>query len=172
MIEHELEIIEELHFPGYFLVVWEIAKFCRDNGILAQGRGSAANSAVCYALKITAVDAVYYNLMFERFLAPERGGAGHRHRHRVRPGCSAARARASSRECATSTPSADQSGLRVTTIVVRPGSGRPIESYVARPITSTPPMVVALKWAKSSGIRHGIRPGRRSRGCRRMPRPG
>jgi error-prone DNA polymerase len=73
MIEHELEIIEELHFPGYFLVVWEIAKFCRDNAILCQGRGSAANSAVCYALKITAIDAVYYNLMFERFLAPERG---------------------------------------------------------------------------------------------------
>jgi error-prone DNA polymerase len=73
ILEHELEIIEELGFPGYFLVVWEIAKFCRDNGILCQGRGSAANSAVCYALKITAVDAVYYGLMFERFLAPERG---------------------------------------------------------------------------------------------------
>ncbi|WP_375480209.1 error-prone DNA polymerase [uncultured Jatrophihabitans sp.] len=73
MIEHELEIIEELHFPGYFLVVWEIATFCRDSGILCQGRGSAANSAVCYALRITAVDAVYYGLMFERFLAPERG---------------------------------------------------------------------------------------------------
>jgi error-prone DNA polymerase len=73
MIEHELEIIEELHFPGYFLVVWEIARFCREKGILAQGRGSAANSAVCYALRITAVDPVYYELMFERFLAPERG---------------------------------------------------------------------------------------------------
>ncbi len=73
MIEHELEIIEELHFPGYFLVVWEIAKFCRESGILCQGRGSAANSAVCYALRITAVDPVYYDLMFERFLAPERG---------------------------------------------------------------------------------------------------
>ncbi len=73
MIEHELEIIEDLHFPGYFLVVWEIAKFCRENGILAQGRGSAANSAVCYALRITAVDPVFYELMFERFLAPERG---------------------------------------------------------------------------------------------------
>jgi error-prone DNA polymerase len=73
MIEHELQIIEELNFPGYFLVVWEIAKFCRDNGILCQGRGSAANSAVCYALRITAIDAVYYDLMFERFLAPERG---------------------------------------------------------------------------------------------------
>jgi len=73
MIEHELEIIEELNFPGYFLVVWEIAKFCRDSGILCQGRGSAANSAVCYALRITAIDAVYYDLMFERFLAPERG---------------------------------------------------------------------------------------------------
>jgi error-prone DNA polymerase len=72
-IEHELTIIEELHFPGYFLVVWDIARFCRDNGILCQGRGSAANSAVCYALQVTAVDAVYHELMFERFLAPERG---------------------------------------------------------------------------------------------------
>jgi error-prone DNA polymerase len=72
-IEHELQIIEQLNFPGYFLVVWEIAQFCRDNGILCQGRGSAANSAVCYALQITAVDAVEFELMFERFLAPERG---------------------------------------------------------------------------------------------------
>ncbi len=73
MIEHELAIIEELHFPGYFLVVYDIARFCREQRILCQGRGSAANSAVCYALEITAVDAVYYKLMFERFLAPERG---------------------------------------------------------------------------------------------------
>ena len=73
MIEHELTIIGEQHFPGYFLVVWEIAKFCRDNGILCQGRGSAANSAVCFALQITAIDPVFYDLMFERFLAPERG---------------------------------------------------------------------------------------------------
>ncbi|HJQ42821.1 MAG TPA: error-prone DNA polymerase, partial [Jatrophihabitantaceae bacterium] len=72
-IEHELAIIEELHFPGYFLVVWDIARFCREQGILCQGRGSAANSAVCYALDITAVDPVFYGLMFERFLAPERG---------------------------------------------------------------------------------------------------
>jgi error-prone DNA polymerase len=72
-LEHELEIIEQLNFPGYFLVVWDIVRFCRDNGILCQGRGSAANSAVCYALKVTAVDAVARNLMFERFLAPERG---------------------------------------------------------------------------------------------------
>src|SRR6266576_5395805 len=73
-IEHELQIIEQLNFPGYFLVVWEIAKFCRDNGILCQGRGSAANSAVCYALQITAVDAVEFELMFERFLSPDRDG--------------------------------------------------------------------------------------------------
>ncbi|PZS18456.1 MAG: error-prone DNA polymerase [Pseudonocardiales bacterium] len=72
-IEHELAVIEELHFPGYFLVVWDIVRFCRSKGILCQGRGSAANSAVCYALKVTAVDAVDYQLMFERFLAPERG---------------------------------------------------------------------------------------------------
>ena len=71
-LEHELTVIEQLNFPGYFLVVWDIARFCRENGILCQGRGSAANSAVCYSLKVTAVDAVEHQLLFERFLAPER----------------------------------------------------------------------------------------------------
>ncbi|MFD7653106.1 error-prone DNA polymerase [Actinosynnema sp. NPDC059797] len=73
-LEHELRIIEELGFPGYFLVVHDIVDFCRRNGILCQGRGSAANSAVCYALGITNVDAVRYDLLFERFLAPARDG--------------------------------------------------------------------------------------------------
>ncbi|MFL6126978.1 error-prone DNA polymerase, partial [Actinophytocola sp.] len=71
---HELAIIEELNFPGYFLVVWDIVDFCRRNDIYAQGRGSAANSAVCYALGITNADPVRWNLLFERFLAPERDG--------------------------------------------------------------------------------------------------
>ncbi|MBD8077627.1 error-prone DNA polymerase [Cellulosimicrobium arenosum] len=73
-IDHELRVIEDLHFPGYFLVVYDLVEFCRVHGILAQGRGSAANSAVCYALGITAVDAVKHGLLFERFLAPERDG--------------------------------------------------------------------------------------------------
>ncbi|NNG34612.1 error-prone DNA polymerase [Nakamurella aerolata] len=73
-LEHELAIIAELDFPGYFLIVHDIVEFCRANSILCQGRGSAANSAVCYALGITAVDAVSYDLLFERFLAPERDG--------------------------------------------------------------------------------------------------
>ncbi|MCE7005955.1 error-prone DNA polymerase [Kibdelosporangium philippinense] len=73
-IDHELKVIEELGFPGYFLVVWDIARFCRESNILCQGRGSAANSAVCYALEITGVDAVAHNLLFERFLAPARDG--------------------------------------------------------------------------------------------------
>jgi error-prone DNA polymerase len=73
-ILHELKVIEELGFPGYFLVVWDIVEFCRRSGILCQGRGSAANSAVCYALGITNVDAVRYELLFERFLAPARDG--------------------------------------------------------------------------------------------------
>ena len=74
VLEHELEVITALGFPGYFLIVSDIATFCREQGILAQGRGSAANSAVCYALGITAVDAVAHGLLFERFLAPERDG--------------------------------------------------------------------------------------------------
>ncbi|MGV9363201.1 error-prone DNA polymerase [Amycolatopsis sp. NPDC003731] len=73
-IEHELAIIEELGFPGYFLIVWDIVRFCNDHDILCQGRGSAANSAVCYALGITKVDSVAYELLFERFLAPDRDG--------------------------------------------------------------------------------------------------
>lgn len=73
-LEHELRVIEDLHFPGYFLVVYDLVAFCRRNGILAQGRGSAANSAVCYALRVTAVDPVKHGLLFERFLAPERDG--------------------------------------------------------------------------------------------------
>ncbi|QYN24971.1 error-prone DNA polymerase [Amycolatopsis sp. DSM 110486] len=73
-IEHELKIIEDLGFPGYFLIVWDIVRFCRDSTILCQGRGSAANSAVCYALGITKVDPVKYKLLFERFLAPDRDG--------------------------------------------------------------------------------------------------
>ena len=73
-IDKELVIINELHFPGYFLIVHEIIDFCRREHILAQGRGSAANSAVCYALGITAVEPVGHHLLFERFLAPERDG--------------------------------------------------------------------------------------------------
>ncbi|WP_280261940.1 error-prone DNA polymerase [Nocardia wallacei] len=73
-IEYELRIIERMRFPGYFLVVHDIVAFCRDNGILCQGRGSAANSAVCYAIGITNVDPVANNLLFERFLSPERDG--------------------------------------------------------------------------------------------------
>src|SRR5258706_13630852 len=72
-IEHELAMIEKLKLPGYFLIVWDLVEFCRKNGILAQGRGSAANSAVCYSLGITAVDPVRMELLFERFLSEERG---------------------------------------------------------------------------------------------------
>jgi error-prone DNA polymerase len=73
-IEHELEVIAQLGFPGYFLVVYDITRFCRENNILCQGRGSAANSAVCYALGVTAVDPVANELLFERFLSPVRDG--------------------------------------------------------------------------------------------------
>lgn len=73
-IEHELGVIERLGFAGYFLIVKEIVDFCARNGILCQGRGSAANSAVCYCLGITAVDAVRHNLLFERFLSDARSG--------------------------------------------------------------------------------------------------
>ena len=73
-IEHELKVIAQLRFPGYFLVVHDIARFCRCNNILCQGRGSAANSAVCYALGVTAVDPVANELLFERFLSPARDG--------------------------------------------------------------------------------------------------
>jgi len=72
-IDRELTLIEKLALPGYFLIVWDIVRFCREKNILVQGRGSAANSAVCYALGITAVDPVGMDLLFERFLSEERG---------------------------------------------------------------------------------------------------
>jgi len=72
-LEKELAVIEKLDLAGYFLIVWDIIRFCQRQGIMAQGRGSAANSAVCYALQITAVDPVKMGLLFERFLSEERG---------------------------------------------------------------------------------------------------
>ena len=72
-IEKELNLIEKLKLAGYFLIVWDLIRFCRQQNILVQGRGSAANSAVCYSLGITAVDAVSMELLFERFLSEERG---------------------------------------------------------------------------------------------------
>jgi error-prone DNA polymerase len=72
-LERELRLIEKLKLEGYFLIVWDIVQFCNREGILIQGRGSAANSAVCYSLGITAVDPVGMELLFERFLSEERG---------------------------------------------------------------------------------------------------
>ena len=71
-LEHELRVIGRLKLPGYFLIVWDIARFCTENGILSQGRGSAANSAVCYCLGVTAVDPIKLDLLFERFISEER----------------------------------------------------------------------------------------------------
>ncbi|HEX2062824.1 MAG TPA: error-prone DNA polymerase, partial [Acidimicrobiales bacterium] len=73
-VAYELDMIEHLGFAGYFLIVWDIVEFCRRSDIYCQGRGSAANSAVCYALGITNTDAVALGLLFERFLSPERDG--------------------------------------------------------------------------------------------------
>ncbi len=73
-IDHELNVIERLGFAGYFLVVWDIVQFCQRSNIFCQGRGSAANSAVCFALDITKADAVSLGLLFERFLSTERDG--------------------------------------------------------------------------------------------------
>ncbi|MDI6023080.1 error-prone DNA polymerase [Leucobacter sp. UT-8R-CII-1-4] len=71
-LEKELQVIEQQDFPGYFLVVHDIVQFARGRGILCQGRGSAANSAICYVLGITEVDSIYYELPFERFLSSMR----------------------------------------------------------------------------------------------------
>ncbi|MEX2223601.1 MAG: DNA polymerase III subunit alpha [Candidatus Rokuibacteriota bacterium] len=72
-IEHELALIGRLDLAGYFLIVWDLVEYCRAHDVLVQGRGSAANSAVCYALGLTAVDPVGMELLFERFLSEERG---------------------------------------------------------------------------------------------------
>jgi error-prone DNA polymerase len=73
-IDHEMGVIGSLGFAGYFLTVWDITEFCRRSNIYCQGRGSAANSAVCFSLGITNADAVKLNLFFERFLSPARDG--------------------------------------------------------------------------------------------------
>ncbi len=73
-LDLELDLIQKLNYPGYFLVVWDIVEFCRENNILCQGRGSAANSAVCYVLGVTNADPVDLGLLFERFLSLERDG--------------------------------------------------------------------------------------------------
>ena len=71
-VEKELALIAKLGFAGYFLIVWDIVEYCKRNGILIQGRGSAANSAVCYALEITVIDPIGMKLLFERFLSESR----------------------------------------------------------------------------------------------------
>jgi error-prone DNA polymerase len=71
-VQHELRLIAKLGFAGYFLIVWDLIRYCQRQGILVQGRGSAANSAVCYSLEITAVDPVGMELLFERFLNENR----------------------------------------------------------------------------------------------------
>ena len=73
-LRHELQVIRRMGLAGYFLVVWDLVQECRRRGILCQGRGSAANSCVCYCLGITAVDPIHLNLLFARFLSEERGG--------------------------------------------------------------------------------------------------
>jgi len=75
LIEHELRLIEELHYEAYFLTVWDLVVFARGRGILCQGRGSAANSAVCYCLGVTSVDPERMDLLFERFVSRERNEA-------------------------------------------------------------------------------------------------
>ncbi len=74
-IEHELELIGDLHYESYFLTVWDLVRFARSRNILCQGRGSAANSAVCFALGVTSVDPATSDLLFERFVSRERDEA-------------------------------------------------------------------------------------------------
>src|SRR4030095_14046042 len=75
LLEHELALIEELKYEAYFLTVWDLVRFARQRGILCQGRGSAANSAVCYCLGVTSVDPARYDVLFERFVSKERNEA-------------------------------------------------------------------------------------------------
>jgi error-prone DNA polymerase len=75
LIEHELKLIDELHYAAYFLTVWDLVRFARERGILCQGRGSAANSVVCFCLGVTSVDPDRIDVLFERFISKERGEA-------------------------------------------------------------------------------------------------
>ena len=75
LVEHELQLIDELHYEAYFLTVWDLVRFARSRGILCQGRGSAANSAVCFCLGVTSVDPERIDVLFERFISRERNEA-------------------------------------------------------------------------------------------------
>src|SRR5205814_1988558 len=75
LIRRELELIEELRYEAYFLTVWDLVRFAREQGILCQGRGSAANSAVCYCLEVTSIDPDQIDVLFERFVSKERNEA-------------------------------------------------------------------------------------------------
>ena len=75
LIEHELQLIGELHYEAYFLTVWDLVRFARERGILCQGRGSAANSAVCFCLGVTSVDPEHMDVLFERFVSRDRNEA-------------------------------------------------------------------------------------------------
>ena len=75
LLEHELALIAELRYEAYFLTVWDLVKFARSKGILCQGRGSAANSAVCFCLGVTSVDPERIDVLFERFISKERNEA-------------------------------------------------------------------------------------------------
>ena len=75
LLTHELQLIGELQYEAYFLTVWDLVRFARLQGILCQGRGSAANSAVCYCLGITAVEPDQTDVLFERFVSRERNEA-------------------------------------------------------------------------------------------------
>src|SRR5262249_19773257 len=74
-LRHEMQLIEELKYEAYFLTVWDLVRFARSRGILCQGRGSAANSAVCFCLGVTAVDPDRIDVLFERFISKERDEA-------------------------------------------------------------------------------------------------
>jgi error-prone DNA polymerase len=111
MLRHEMKLIEDLHYEPYFLTVWDLVRFARSRDILCQGRGSAANSAVCYCLGVTSVDPSRYDLLFERFISRERNEAPdididfeHEKYGRHRAGMTAAvttyRIRSATRECA------------------------------------------------------------------------
>ena len=177
-IDHELSVIEGLQFAGYFLVVWDITEFCRRQNIYCQGRGSAANSAVCFSLGITNADAVRLNLFFERFLSAARDGPpdidvdiesgrreevlqyvyeryGRRHAAQV-ANVITYRQRSSIRDVAAALGySAEVAGTWGTTLeVVRDAFGQATNNVAVSPPSPVPPLVSELAEALQHRPRH------------------
>ena len=166
LVEHELQLIEELHYEAYFLTVWDLVVFARSRGILCQGRGSAANSAVCFCLGVTSVDPERMDLLFERFISRERNEAPdidvdfeHERREEVLQYLYEKYGR-------------ERAGMTAEVITYRPRSAvRDVGRALGMPAEQIDRLAKRMEHYREEGV-HGRRAGRRTWLLRCLPRSG